>query len=133
MSHQNDAHTAQLYIPLALATAGTAGDLFCVNRLGGKAKVSAVDFIADGAVTANDSNYALFTVTVGGTSVATMETTTTGTGDISDGGVASATLSGAGSNLVSEGGAVKCAITKPGTGVAIAGTLAITLERVRVD
>lgn len=133
MSHQNDAHTAQLYIPLALATAGTDGDLFCINRLGGKAKVSAVDFIADGTVTANDSNYALFTVTVGGTSVATMQTTTGGTGDVTDGTAASATLSGAGSNLVAEGGVVKCAITKLGSGVAIAGTLAITLERVRVD
>lgn len=133
MSHQNEAHTAQLYIPLALATADTEGDLFCVNRLGGKAKVAAVDFVADGAVTANDTNYALFTVTVGGTSVATMETTTTGTGDIADGAVASATLSGAGSNLLDDGDAVKCAITKPGTGVAIAGTLAITLERVRAD
>jgi hypothetical protein len=62
-----------------------------------------------------------------------MQTTTGGTGDVTDGTAASATLSGAGSNLVAEGGVVKCAITKLGSGVAIAGTLAITLERVRVD
>jgi hypothetical protein len=133
MSIQNDTHTAALYVPVNSATAGNEDDLYCVNRLGGKAKVSAVDFIADGLVTANDTNYATFTVTVAGTSVATMSTTTTGTGDIADGGVASATLSGAGSNLVAEGGAVKCAITKPGSGVAIAGTVCITLERVRAD
>jgi len=47
--------------------------------------------------------------------------------------VASVALSGAGSNLVADGGAVKVAITKPGTGVAIAGTVQVTLERVRAD
>jgi hypothetical protein len=133
MSIQNDTHTAALYVPVNSATAGNGDDLFCVNRLGGKAKVSAVDFIADGAVTANDSNNATFTCTVAGVSVGAMTTSTTGTGDIADGGVASITLSGAGSNLVAEGGAVKVAITKTGSGVAVAGTVAVTLERVRAD
>lgn len=122
-----------LYIPVAAATAGTVSDLFCVNRSGGKAKVVAVDFVADGAVTANDTNYATFTATVGGTSVGAMSTTTAGTGTIADGGVASVALSGAASNLVADGSAVKVAITKPGTGVAIAGTVVVTLERVRAD
>lgn len=125
--------SSALYIPVAAATAGTASDLFCVNRTGGKAKVVAVDFVADGAVTANDTNYATFTASVGGTSIGAVSTTTTDSGDIADGGVASVALSGAGSNLVADGGAVKVAITKPGTGVAIAGTVQVTLERVRAD
>ncbi len=133
MSHQNETHTAQLYIPLAIATAATEGDLFCVNRLGGKAKVIAVDYVSDGGVTADNTNNKTFTCTVAGTSVGAMTTNVAGTGDIADGGVASITLSGAGSNLVAEGGAIKIAITKAGSGVAIAGTVAVTLERVRAD
>ena len=102
-----------LYVPVAAATAGTDADLYGVNRSGGKAKVVGVDFVADGAVTANDTNYATFTASVGGTSVGAMSTTTTGTGDIAD------------------GGAVKVAITKEASGVAVAGTVVVTLERVR--
>jgi hypothetical protein len=41
------------------------------------------------------------------------------------------TLSGAGSNLIADGGAVKVAITKAASGVAVAGTVVVTLERVR--
>ena len=135
MSHQNDTFTAALYVPVNSATAGNGDELYCINRLGGKAKVSTVDFInaAGSTLTANDSNNATFTCTVAGASVGAMTTSTTGTGDIADGGVASITLSGAGSNLVAEGGAVKVAITKTGSGVAVAGTVAVTLERVRVD
>ena len=120
-----------LYVPVAAATAGTDADLYGVNRSGGKAKVVGVDFVADGAVTADDTNYATFTASVGGTSVGAMSTTTTGTGNIADGGVASVTLSGAASNLIADGGAVKVAITKAASGVAVAGTVVVTLERVR--
>ncbi len=133
MSQSNEFYTAQLYIPVNSATAGNLDDLFCVNRLGGKAQVTAVDYVSDGGVTANDSNNKTFTASVAGVSIGAMTTSTSGTGTIADGGVASITLSAAGSNLVAEGGAVKVAITKTGSGVAVAGTLAVTMQRVRAD
>lgn len=123
--------TVQQYIPLAAATAGTAADLHFVHRSGGKAKVVAVDYVSDGGVTANDTNYATLTVTVGGTSLGFFSTTTGGTGNIADGAVESVTLSGAGSNLVDDGGVVKVALTKVSSGVAVSGAVAVTFERVR--
>ena len=125
--------TVQQYIPLAAATAGTAADLFVVYGGNGKAKVARVDYVSDGGITANDTNYATLTVTVAGTSLGSFSTTAAGTGDIADGAVESVTLSGAGSNLVSEGGAVKLAITKVASGVAMSGGIAVTFERVRAD
>ncbi len=123
-----------IYVPVAAATAGTAADLFTVNGMPGQAKIVGCYLVADGAITANDTNYATLTLTVGGTTVGTMSTTiTAGTGDIADGGVASMTLTAAGSNLVGQGEAIKCAITKPGTGVAVAGTVVVALEQVRAD
>ena len=122
-----------LYVPLAAATAGTGADLFAVSPFSGKAKVARVDYVSDGGVTANDTNFATFTATVGGTTIGTLTTETTGSGNIADGGVASLTLTAEGSNLVAEGGAVKVAITKDATGVAIAGTVAVIFERVRAD
>ena len=133
MSQSNEFYTAQLYVPVNSATAGNEDDLFCVNRLGGKAQVTAVDYVSNGGVTANNTNNAIFTASVGGVSIGAMTTNVAGTGTIADGGVASITLSAAGTNLVSEGGAVKVAITKGGSGVAVAGTVAVTLQRVRVD
>ncbi len=133
MSQSNEFYTAQLYIPVNSATAGNVDDLFCVNRLGGKAKVTAVDYVSDGGVTADNSNNKTFTASVAGVSIGSMTTNVAGTGTIADGGVASMTLSGAGSNLVAEGGAVKIALTKAGSGVAVAGTVAVTLQRVRAD
>lgn len=122
-----------LYVPVAAATAGTAADLFAISPFSGKAKVARVDFASDGALTADDTNYATLTASVGGTTIGTLSTTTSDSGDIADGGVASLTLTAAGSNLVAEGGAVKIAITKPGTGVAVAGTVSVVFERVRAD
>ena len=133
MSVQNDFFTATVQLPTGVATAGTAGDIYVINRLGGKAKVTNVDFIADTNITANDSNYATFTVTVSGTSLGAIETDTGGTGDVTAGTNEPITLSGAGSNLVAEGGLVKVAITKTGSGVAVKGVCAVTLERVRAD
>jgi len=125
--------TVQQYIPLAAATAGTASDVFVVCGLPGKSKVRAVRYVSDGGVTADDTDYATFTATVDGTTIGAASTTTAGTGDIADGGVAALSLTAAGSNLLAEGEAVKVAITKPGNGVAISGALAVTFERVRAD
>lgn len=133
MSKDNEFYTAQILLPVSVATAGNSDDVFCINRLGGKSQVTAVDFIANGSVTANDSNNKVFTCTVGGVSIGAMTTSTSGTGDITDGTAASITLSAAGSNLVAEGGVVKVAITIGGSGVAVAGTLAVTMQRVRAD
>lgn len=133
MSQSNEFYTAQILLPVSVATAGTDDDVFCINRLGGKAQVTGVDFIANGQVVAHDTNNKVFTCTVGGVSIGAMTTSTGGTGTIADGGVASITLSAAGSNLVAEGGAVKVAITIGGSGVAVAGTLAVTMQRVRAD
>lgn len=133
MSVQNDFFTATVQLPTGVATAGTDGDIYVINRLGGKAKVTNVDFIAEADITANDSNYATLTVTVDGTSLGSIETDTGGTGDVTAGTNEPITLSGAGSNLVAEGGLVKVAITKAGTGVAVTGVCAVTLERVRAD
>jgi hypothetical protein len=133
MSIQNDSHTATVQLPTGVATAGDPGDIYVINRLGGKAKVANVDFIADTNITANNSNNATFTVTVSGTSLGSIQTTTGGTGDITAGVNEPITLSGAGSNLVAEGGLVKVAITKTGTGVAVKGVCAVTIERVRAD
>lgn len=125
--------TPHAYCPVAIATAGTAGDLFVVCGFAGKSKVARVDFVSDGGLTANNSNNATFTASVGGTTIGTMVTNVAGTGDIADGGVASMSLTAAGSNLVSEGGAVKIAVTKTGSGVAVVGQVAVTFERVRAD
>lgn len=125
--------TVQQYIPLAAATAGTAADLYFTHRLGSKAKVVAVDYLSDGGVTADDTNYATFTATVGGTSVGAMSTTTAGTGDIADGALEAVSVSSAMSNLVADGGVVKVAITKVASGVAISGAVAVSFERVRAD
>ena len=125
--------TPHAYCPVAVATAGTAGDLFVVCGFGGKSVVRRLDFVSDGGVTANNTNNAVFTASVGGTTIGTMTTNVAGTGDIADGGVASMVLTAAASNLVAEGGAVKIAITKGGSGVAIAGQVAVTFERVRAD
>lgn len=133
MSVQNDFFTATVQLPTGVATAGTAGDIYVINRLGGKAKVTNVDFIAETNITANDSNNATFTVTVGGTSLGSIQTSTGGTGDVTAGVNEAIALSAAGSNLVAEGGLVKVAITKTGSGVAVKGVCAVTLERVRAD
>lgn len=125
--------TVQQYIPLAAATAGTAADMFVVCGMPGKSKVVGVDYVSDGGVTANDTNYATLTVTVADTSIGSFSTTTAGTGDIADGAVEAVTLSGAGSNLVAEGGVVKLAWTKAASGVAVSGAVAVTFERVRAD
>ena len=125
--------TVNAYCPVAIATAGTDGDLFVVSGFAGKSIVARVDFVADGLLTANNSNNATFTASVGGTTIGTMVTNVAGTGDIADGGVASMSLTAAGSNLVSEGGAVKIAVTKTGSGVAVVGQVAVTFERVRAD
>ena len=133
MSFSNDPFCAQILVPPGAATAGTDDNLYCINRLGGKAQVVNVDFVANGAITANDSNNATFTVSVGGTSLGSIVTSTGGTGDITDGTNTAISLSAAATNLVAEGGLVKVAITKAGTGVAVKGQVAVTLQRVRVD
>jgi len=133
MSQSNEMHTATVQLPTGVATAGTAGDIYVINRLGGKAKVVNVDFIADAAITANNSNNATFTVSVGGTSLGSIVSTVAGTGDITAGVNEPITLSAAGSNLLSEGGIAKVAITKAGSGVAVTGVCAVTLQRVRAD
>lgn len=133
MSQSNEFHTATVQLPTGVATAGTAGDVYVINRLGGKAKVSNVDFIADTAITANNSNNATFTVSVGGVSLGTIVTTTAGTGDVTAGVNEPIALSAEGSNLLAEGGLAKIAITKTGSGVAVKGVVAVTLQRVRVD
>ncbi len=125
--------TPHAYCPVAIATAGTDGDLFVVCGFSGKSKVARVDFVADGTLTANNSNHATFTASVGGTTIGTMVTNVAGTGDITDGTTASMTLTAAGANLVSEGGAVKIAVSKAGSGVAVLGQVAVTFERVRAD
>ncbi len=133
MSQDNEPICAQILVPPGAATAGDPDNLYCLNRTGGKAQVVNVDFIANGAITANDSNNATITVSVGGTSLGNIQTTTGGTGDISDGSSTAISLSSAAANLVAEGGLVKVAITKTGTGVAVKGQVAVTLQRVRVD
>lgn len=133
MSHQNESHTDTVQLPTGVATAGTDGDIYVINRMGGKAKVTHVDFIADANITANDSNYATFTVSVGGTSLGSIETDTGGTGDVTAGTNEPISLSAAGSNLLADGDSVKVAITKTGTGVAVTGVCAVTIERVRAD
>jgi hypothetical protein len=121
------------YIPVAAATAGNAADIFAVSPFLGKSKVARIDYVSDGGVTANNTNYATFTATVAGTTIGTMTTEITGSGDIADGAVESLTLTAAGSNLVAEGGVVKVAITKAASGVAIAGTVSVVFERVAAD
>lgn len=122
-----------LYVPVAAATAGTDANLLAVSPFPGKAKVARVDYASDGGVTADDTDYATFTASVGGTTIGTLTTETTGSGDIADGGVASLSLTAAGSNLVAEGGAVKVAITKTASGVGISGTVSVVFERVAAD
>jgi hypothetical protein len=133
MSFTNDPFCTQVLVPPGAATAGDPDNLYCLNRLGGKAQVVNVDFVANGAITANDSNNATITVSVGGTSLGSIQTTTGGTGDITDGSNTAITLSDTAANLVAEGGLVKVAITKTGSGVAVKGQVAVTLQRVRVD
>ena len=131
MSKDNELYTSVVQLPTGVATAGTAGDIYVINRLGGKAQVTNVDFIPEAAITANDSNNVTFTVTVGGVSLGTIVTSTSGTGDCVAGTNEPIALSGAGSNLAAEGGLVKVALTKAGSGVAVKGVCAVTLQRVR--
>ena len=133
MSVQNDSHTDAVQLPTGVATANTAGDIYVINRLGGKAKVTHVDFIPEANITANDTNNATFTVSVSGTSLGTIVTSTSGTGDVVAGTNEPIALSAAASNLIADGGLVKVAITKGGSGVAVKGVCAVTIERVRAD
>ena len=133
MSQSNEFHTASVQLPTGVATAGTDGDVYVINRLGGKAKVTNVDFIAEAAITANNTNNATFTVSVSGTTLGSIVTNVAGTGDVTAGVNEVIALSGAGSNLVADGGLVKVAITKASSGVAVKGVCAVTLQRVRAD
>lgn len=133
MSQSNPIDTVQQYIPIAAATAGTASDVFVAYCGDGKAKLVYLGYLSDGGVTANDTNYATFTATIGGNTVATESTTTADTGDIADGAVESFALSSTGDNLVSQGEAVKVAITKVASGVAVSGAIVAGFRHIRAD
>ena len=133
MSQSNEFHTAHLLAPVAAATAGDADNMYAINRLGGKAKVTNVDSVPNGTIAAHASNHATFTVTVSGVSLGSVSSASGGHGAMTDAVNVPITLAAAGANLVAEGGLVKIAITKGGSGVAVKGNFAVTMQRVRAD
>ena len=127
----------QLVCPLstAVATAGTADDLFVGwPDASNDAYLVAAVYAADDAVTANDTNFATVTISVGSTTLCSFTTETSasgGTGNIATSTPVIFSISNPKSALVKTTAPVKIAVTKDGSGVALTGRITLQFQPVR--
>jgi len=123
----------ETYLPLAVATAGTADTRSLAICPAGTWKIKAAYFSPDTAVTANDTNYATIALKNGATTIASESTTTTDTGNLTAQTPVALALTGTGKDLeFAQGEAVTIAVTKAASGVAIDGQVCVYLEQLRV-
>jgi hypothetical protein len=124
-----------LCLLLDQTTAGTAETVYAALPAGafGKAKIVGAEFIPDANRTASDTDYATLAIKVGATTIGSIATTTTGTGNLVAGTAVSITLTGEEAVPLTAGGSNSCsaAVTKSGSGVAFTGTVVLLCEAVR--
>ena len=118
-------------IQLPVIAAGTDGRQDYLWALPYDGVVESVQFLPSQALTAHDTNYTDLSVEVGGTEIASEQTTTGDTGNLVAGTEISAALLVSGTSLeVTSGDAIEFIKTDAGTGVAFSGTAVI---KVRID
>lgn len=102
------------------AAAGANANDFGTYALPHGARILSVDALPNAAATAHDTNYSVLTVSAGGTSIATVDTDTGGTGNLVAGTAVSIPLTAAGTSVeLSEDEVITVAKTYAGTGLAV--------------
>ena len=112
-------------------TAGTAGLSYAVHGLPVSGVVESLRFVPYAAVTAHDTNYADISVELDGTEIASEQTTTGDTGNLTAGTDIELALTASGADLeVGAYSVFALKFTKAGTGVAVNGSV---VARIRLD
>lgn len=91
-------------------------------------------FVPDANRTANDTNYAILKVYAGSTEIASLDTRTSGSGGTGDLVALTPepfTISAKGVKLQAGSGLVKAVKTVAGSGLALTGTVSVTIEPIR--
>lgn len=113
----------QLFIPTPLINAAAAGANatdYGIYKLPHGARIVDIDGLPHAAGTANDTNYATLTISAGGTTIATVDTDTAGTGSLVAGTAFDIPLTAAGQSVeLSDGEVITVAKTFAGTGLAV--------------
>jgi hypothetical protein len=99
-----------------------------MNALPCKLFVTSVSFVADTAVTADDTNYGVLTVKIGSTTIGTL-TTNLAQGNIAAGDVVDLTISG--DLSLASGGVMSVTKTYAGSGAALSGVVAVQCIEMR--
>lgn len=122
------------YQVIALPRVGTAAAgadeiaRYGVNASPVSVVLTSLSFVADTAVTANDTNYGVLTVKIAGTTIATL-TTNVAQGNIAAGDVVDLTMSG---NLtMAPGDVISVTKTYAGTGAALSGIVVAQALEIR--
>ena len=114
--------------PTAVVAADTEADWYLPFLLPGKWLIKSVKVIPDAAVTANGTNYAVFTVT-NATQSTTIGTRSWAATDSVAGTAETVTTPTGLAAVLTEGDTIKLAKTDPGTGLAIRARVVIFAER----
>ena len=121
---------------LTEATAGNS-ETKAVGVPGGGAdyyQIVGAVFLPDTNRTANDTNYAILKIYAGSTEIASLDTRTSGSGGTGDLVALTAepfTISAKGVKIAAGSGIVKAIKTVAGSGVALTGTVSVTIEPIR--
>jgi len=119
--------TRSLQLPEAIAATSVKSGLTWSRD--DSAMISSATFCPTVDLTAHDSNYVDLSLEIAGTEVASEQTTTGDTGDLTEG--TEITLALSGSLEIQSGDYVVFKATKAGSGVVVSGSCELKLERYR--
>ena len=125
-----DRREISLYMPIVAAGTDTHNGIRW--PFAGTWRVESAYFLPDVAVTANDTNYKDISVELGGTEIASEQTTTGDTGDLVQGTALELALTVGGSSLEFEqGDSVVAKGTAGGSGVVLHGSVTLLVQQIR--
>lgn len=124
----------RILLPVVVVSGTDATDDVCVhNYSADTVAISSLDLMPKTSVSTHAANYITTTVSIGGTTIATHTTNSSGGSALTAGTPLAMTLSGTGKQLeIASGGTMRIQVAKAGTGPAFNNMIVATARSLRV-